>query len=98
MIINHCYLENHTIAERMKRLLGYFTEEDNCLLALHDRESGNISIEATYDIDDILIETTRNYIQQQYSNFEGIEIDCIDLYREKFNKMFDELEKELESV
>lgn len=83
------------IKERMKQLVGYFTEEDNVLLALQDKKYGHIAIEMTPDIDDILMEVTAKYIEQQYSNFDGIQHDCIDFYRNKFNNLFDKMEDEL---
>ena len=83
------------IKERMKQLIGYFTEEDNALFALQDKKYGHISIEATYDIDDILMEVTSKYVEMQYSNFDGIQGDCIDFYRQKFKKLFDDMEVEL---
>lgn len=51
--------------------------------------------EAIHDIDDILMEVTAKYLEQQYSNFDGIQSDCIDFYRNKFNDLFDKMEDEL---
>lgn len=83
------------IKERIKKLAGFYRNGDNVLIALHDKDKDLIEIEATYDIDDILMEVTSKYIEQQYSNFDGIQHDCIDFYRHKFNDLFDKLEEEL---
>jgi len=83
-----------TIKDRIKKLAGFFREGDNVLIALHDKDRDIIKIEATCDIDDILMEVTSKYIQQQFDNFDGVQHDCIDFYRHKFNELFDELEKE----
>ena len=83
------------IKERIKKLAGYYRDGDNALIALHDKDRDVIAIESTYDIDDILMEVTSKYIEQQYSNFDGIQHDCIDFYRNKFNNLFDKMESEL---
>jgi len=86
------------IKEQMQKILSYFTKKDNALVAIQDKQYGHIAIEMTPDIDDILMEVTSKYIEQQYSNFDGmqhIQRDCIDFYRNKFNKLFDDMENEL---
>lgn len=82
------------IKERIKKLAGFYRDGDNALIALHDKDRDVIAIESTYDIDDILMEVTSKYIEQQYSNFDGIQHDCIDFYRNKFNDLFDKMENE----
>jgi len=47
------------------------------------------------NIDDVLLDLTKTYIEDEYSNFDGIQHDCIDFYRNKFNDLFDKMEDEL---
>jgi hypothetical protein len=77
------------------KLAGFYRDGYSALIALHDKDRDVIAIESTYDIDDILMEVTSKYIEQQYSNFDGIQHDCIDFYRNKFNALFDKMEDEL---
>lgn len=81
--------------ERIKKLAGMFRDRDQALVAIHDMDRDQITIESTYDIDKILIKVLENYIETQYSNFDGIQHDCIDFYRNKFNDLFDRLESEI---
>ena len=83
------------VREKIKKLAGMFRDGDKALVAIHDMDRDQITIESTHDIDEILIKVLENYIETQYSNFDGIQHDCIDFYRNKFNNLFDELEKTL---
>lgn len=83
------------IRERIKKLAAMFKDGDKALVAIYDMDREQIAIESTYDIDEILIMVLESYIETQYSNFDGIQHDCIDFYRNKFNELFDRLESEI---
>lgn len=81
--------------EKFRKCASYYREGDNALIAIQDNDNGHIIINNTADIDDILLEVVDKYVKQQYNNFDGIQHDCVDFYRHKFNKLFDDIEKEI---
>lgn len=81
--------------EEFRKKANYYREGDSALIAIQDGDRGHIIINNTHDIDDILMEVVDKYIKQQFSNFDGIQYDCIDFYRNKFNNLFDEIEKDV---
>jgi hypothetical protein len=81
--------------DEFRKYASYYREGDDALIAIQDNDNGLIIIKNTTDIDDILLEVIDKYVKQQYSNFDGIQHDCIDFYRNKFVNLFDQMEGEL---
>ena len=84
--------------EDFLRQAAYYKEGDSVILGVkYDAtEQGNLILPVMEgDCDVIFITLLEKYIEQQYSNFDGIQSDCIDFYRNKFNELFDKMEDEL---
>lgn len=77
-----------------KSIADYYKKGDNALIAIEDVESGHYISTSAGDIENILFQQLKLFIENQFSNFDGIQYDCIDFYRNKINNLLDDLEND----